>query len=416
MKRTVLLLLSAIVLAACAGQDKKPAAAPVPGSIASYSNDSKTLPVGAIPSAVIHDPVRNKDLEMSIEYPAKDGPYPVIIFSPQYGATNMSYVGLSAYWASHGYVVIKPRHADGGALPNPADQIPVIERGQGRGSREEGQSRERREGRSRRTQNAAQPQQPVPFRPNPAEEAWIRQTPADWQNRVADIRFIIDSLVALTGQFPEIKPRVDTSKIGVAGHGYGAFTALLIGGMKTFNAAGAATSYADPRVKAVLALSPPGPGATRGLTDLSYADLRVPVMFVTGTQDFGAVESETPAWRRQAFELSPAGDKWFFSMNGVGPAAFTGRMADVMPYQPTLNPNTYPGPTRPGMPGIDPAYTPPPQDARRMGNMTFGQQNLFNTVRTVALAFFDGYLKGLTGGRDYVGKLKDRGDAEVLSK
>ncbi|HEX9147669.1 MAG TPA: hypothetical protein VF958_00780 [Thermoanaerobaculia bacterium] len=401
MKRTVLLVLSSILIATCASQNTNKVANAAP-TAASYVADSKTIPVGVIPSAIVHDAVRIKDLELSIDYPAKDGPYPVIIFSPGYGSSNLTYVGTSSFWASHGYVVMKPKHADAGALRPAENEMP--------GERPE----QRREGRrDRRQQNADQPPQPRVCHPNPAE-VWDGQTPADWQNRVADIRLILDNLGKLVEQYPELKPRLDATKIGVGGHSYGAFTALLVGGVRTFNAAGAPATYADPRVKAVVAMSPPGPGPSHGLTNQSWADLRLPVLFLTGTRDFGATESEDLPWRKQAFELAPTGDKWFVSLNGVSAASFTGRVADVITYDTALPPSAYPG-NRPVPGGAPPQYTPPP-DSRRGTGISFGQQNLINAVRIMSLAFWDTYLKNATAGREYLSKLKDRGDAEVLSK
>jgi predicted dienelactone hydrolase len=152
------------------------------------------------------------------------------------------------------------------------------------------------------------------------------QTLADWKNRAADISFVIDSLASLVEQYPEIKERVAASKVAVAGHGYGAFTALLIGGV-TPSSNGVATSYADRRAKAIVATSPPGPGSTPGLTEESFKTLTVPTMFLTGTGDYGASEAEDPAWRKKAYELSPP-DKWFVSIAGAGHLAFTGQTTE----------------------------------------------------------------------------------------
>src|SRR5258705_2255730 len=114
MKRSIALILSALLLGACAsGSDKKPAdGAKAAPSGNPYSLASEGIPVGSIPAAVIHDSKRNKDLEVSIEYPTRNGPYPVVIFSPEYGGSRSGYVGLGAYWTSHGVVVIKISHAD----------------------------------------------------------------------------------------------------------------------------------------------------------------------------------------------------------------------------------------------------------------------------------------------------------------
>ena len=44
--------------------------------------------------------------------PDAPGPHPLIVFSHGFGGSSRGYVGLSSYWASHGYVVIAPSHAD----------------------------------------------------------------------------------------------------------------------------------------------------------------------------------------------------------------------------------------------------------------------------------------------------------------
>lgn len=386
MKRS--LLLSALFLAACAsGSDKSQQTGSTPPAANPYSMESKTIPVGVIPAAVLHDSQRNKDLEMSIEYPTHEGPYPVVIFSPGYGSSRSDYVGLSAYWASHGYVVIKPSHADAGTL---------------RETTRERVEEQRPQGRERRQRPTAQPQQPAVFRPDPAE-MWQTQKPEDWRNRVADITFIIDSLPKLVEQYPEIKERVDANRIGVGGHSYGAFTALLIGGLRASN-----VSLADPRVKAIEAMSPPGPSSDRGLTNESWANLRIPTLFLTGSRDFGATESEDVAWRKQGYELSPPGDKWFVSIAGAGHSSFTGRLGEPLfaPNQPAPYPTN-----RPPIGGAYPQQQPmrtQPGAAPFLGQTT--------TVRTISLAFWDAYLKNDSAGREYLNKLKIRGDVQVDSK
>ena len=409
MKRSIALILSALLLGACAsGSDKKPAdgAAAAPSGNP-YSLASEGIPVGSIPAAVIHDTKRNKDIELSIEYPTRNGPYPVVIFSPEYGGSRSSYVGLSAFWASHGIVVIKVSHADAGVL-----REVLRKRAEERLSAAEAE-RTRGRGRGRGTQPAPT-QQPGPFRPDPTEE-WQAQTPADWKNRAADISFVIDSLPHLVEQYPEIKERVDASKVGVGGHGYGAFTALLIGGVKTFSN-GVATSYADPRAKSIVAMSPPGPTPTRGLTEESFKTLMVPALFLTGTRDYGATEAEDPAWRKKAYDLSPPPDQWFVSIAGAGHLAFTGQTTEFgMVTEPTY-PNDMGSPRNPA-PG-SPAY-PQSQPMQQRPNAVpiFSRDLLLaGSVRTVSLAFFDAYLKNDARGREFLNKMKSRGDLTVEMK
>src|ERR1043166_428190 len=113
-----------VTLAACASKPSQQAA-PTPAtstsagshsSLAHYLPDETTYPVGSIPNAVLHDSARNKDLYMTIEYPTRGGPYPVIVFSHGFGGSNTAYTPLTEYWAGLGYIVIKPAHADAGKL------------------------------------------------------------------------------------------------------------------------------------------------------------------------------------------------------------------------------------------------------------------------------------------------------------
>src|SRR4029078_239314 len=120
MRRTLLLLLAALT-AACAGNSPAPSSTPQVATT-TYRSDSSPNPVGAIPSALLHDSKRNKNLEMVIEYPTRGGPYPVIIFSHGYGGSKDSYIALTEYWTAQGYVCIKTNHADSGALRTILDQ------------------------------------------------------------------------------------------------------------------------------------------------------------------------------------------------------------------------------------------------------------------------------------------------------
>ena len=390
MKRFLVAL--TILLAACASNDKKtdPNAAPVIKN--PYMMDGTTIPVGVIPAATLHDAQRNRDVELSIEYPTKDGPYPVIIFSPEYGGFRSNYVALSAFWAGHGYVVVKLSHADAGATRAALDKI----------------MEERRVAQQKRAATAVSPRAGTSRRrssprnvPADPSQLWeSEQTPQDWQNRVADVRFVIDSLPRLVEQYPEIKDRADLTKIGVSGHSYGALTAIM-------------TAEVDPRVKAIEAMSPPGPLPDRGLTPESFNAIRVPALFLTGSRDLGAVQSEDATWRKQAFDLSPAGDKWYVSIQGAGRSAFTGNVGDFGGYQPQAPDNPYPTGRGGPMGGGYGGQQPPTQRTNAPVIMGAGGSG---TVRTLSLAFWDAYLKNDKAGREYLEKLKNRGDVQVQIK
>ncbi|HEU4521050.1 MAG TPA: hypothetical protein VFT12_03545 [Thermoanaerobaculia bacterium] len=364
MRPTAALAVAVLLLnTMCASRSAGPAADAVAPA---YTTQGGELPVGVIPAGVINDDARGRRIDLTIEYPIAEGSYPVIIFSTGFGVPSRTYVGLSSYWATFGYVVIKVGHLE--TKPDAAD----------------------------------------------VAAAWAGQTPADWQQRVRDVKFVIDSLPRIQELYPELKGKMDPEKIGVGGHSYGAFVAMLIAGAKTFSN-GVATSYADPRVKAVIAMSPQGPSESRGLTTESWREVRIPIMYMTGSSDVGMNESENEPWRRQAYELSPAGDKWWVSIAGAGHLSFTGRMAAPVVTE-TMEPSMPVEPRDPRDPRRQPYPQPTGTMPRRVDTGFYGDRQLLNVVRTVSAAFWDAYLKNEPGGREYLSKLNTRGDMTVETK
>lgn len=319
-----------------------------------YGQNPGPSPVGAIPDIFLTDAARNRDVKMSIDYPTRGGPHPLIVFSHGGGGTNRGYPGLSSHWASYGYVIVRPQHVE-------------------------------------------------PARPED-------MTVTDWRNRTGDIKFIIDSLATLAERYPELQGKIDANNIGVAGHSRGAMTALMIGGLRTFPGP---VSYADPRVKAVAALSPTGPREMWGVTTESFAEVRGPLLVMTGTRDTGTTESETPEWRMQAFELAPAGDKWVVNVEGVHHNTFTGQAGP--PPGPAPSANRIPSPTDPQDPiGRRPDYST--QQRQQLPRGESSQRVLFGTVRSLALAFFDTYLKQDANARRHLEEADARGNVEVRKK
>ena len=325
---------------------------------ATYKGEVGESPVGVIPDAVLHDAQRNKDVTTTIEYPTKSAGNPLIVFSPGFGGSNDSYVGLSSYWASQGFVVVRVAHADAGR---------------------------------KLAEN---------------QDFWQTQTETDRRNRVRDLMFVLDSLDQLEKSYPELQGKIDRTKIVVAGHSYGAYTALLAGGMKLFPGG---TSYADPRVKAIVAMSPQGIAANRGLTSDSWKDLRVPTMFMTGTRDFGANENEGPDWRRTAYENAAAGDKFFVLIRGANHMTFTG-VASGLGEQFDVN--------RSQPPMVDPRtgqeIYPSTQQSTRGPALV--DRGTFASIRSISLMFWDSYLKDKKDAKELLDPAKYAGSVEVSRK
>ncbi|HKO55983.1 MAG TPA: hypothetical protein VJ276_08900 [Thermoanaerobaculia bacterium] len=369
MKRVLIPLALAALFAGCATpqQSTPPATAAATSTAATAAKTlNEDLPVGAIPNAVLHDTQRNRDLELVIEYPTRGGPYPVIIFSHGFGGSKNAYTALTEYWTSRGYVCIKPSHADAGRIREAL--APVIE-----------ERREQR--RSRRQDPNPQPAGPPP--PDP-ESIWEGQTENDYRNRVRDVTLIIDNLAALEQQYPELKGRMDAARVGVGGHSYGALTTMLAAGLKVTKN-GAALRLADPRVKAGMAMSPQGIAGDIGTTADSWSEVRIPMLYMTGSRDFGA-EGQEPTWRRQAFENSPPPDKWLVWIEGATHMTFTGALGALTPMEMDRRQAAVRDAQNRGM------------DPRGLGVPSRGRG--FGTVRIASLAFWDAYLKEEAKAKD----------------
>lgn len=374
MKRSLPLLMIALA-AACATDTSTPPDAPVVAT-ATYRADESPFPVGAIPNAVIHDSQRNKDVEMVIDYPSRGtGPFPVIVFSHGFGGSKDSYVALTEYWAGHGYVCIKPNHADAGALKS------IMEK-----RREEMQQRRdemRQQGRSERGRRGPREG------PDLSETIWQSQSAADWRNRARDITAVIDSLDQLEQKYPELQGKMDHAKIGVAGHSYGAFSAMFLAGMRSY-VENPPLQFSDPRARAAIAMSPQGLGSERGLTQESWANVHVPIMYMTGSNDRSGQQHDA-VWRKDPYIYGPAGDKYFVSIEGAGHMAFAGGqgMDDqvVMINEPTYRDQQgrYSQPQSRGVyPGLE------------------SSRRAFDAIKMTTLAFWDAFLKGEATGRDYL--------------
>ena len=382
-------------LVACGSQPSQKTAATTPASTAPgmsrahYLPEETTYPVGSIPNAVLHDAVRHKDLVMTIEYPTRGGPYPVIIFSHGFGGSNTSYTPLTEYWAGHGFIVIKPSHADAGKLG------PIL--AQRREDRRAEMEKRRAEGRARNSRNAQAQDQTPPQPDSLAEAIWATQTTADWVNRARDISLIIESLGAIEGMYPELAGKMDKSNIGVGGHSYGAFTAMMLNGMTSF-AATPPIHAADPRVKAGLAFSPQGAGSL-GLTQESWKDVKVPFMFITGTLDYVTAGDVKP--RHDAFAYSPAGDKYFVSFTGARHMTFAGGVGDI-------GDDEIPMRSSSGYPATDPWGNPqqqqmqPNRGTNNGGSLFQRERRIFNAAKVASTAFWDAYLKNDSFARDYI--------------
>ncbi|HEV2720430.1 MAG TPA: hypothetical protein VG323_10470, partial [Thermoanaerobaculia bacterium] len=199
--RWVSVLAAAVVALGCASNNAQHKT-----STASPAGASKSSPqaVGVIPYATLHDAQRNRDVELSIQYPDKGGPFPLVIFSHGYGSSEQGYEQLVSYWTINGYVVVRPRHADAGKTP---DAVRAIFGEQ--------PSKDRQRERSRRPSKEEIQKASVARDESERREMariWETQREPQWRDRVRDVTLIIDNLDTLEQRFPELKGKIDHAK------------------------------------------------------------------------------------------------------------------------------------------------------------------------------------------------------------
>jgi predicted dienelactone hydrolase len=289
----------------------------------------------------INDPTRKKDLNIRLLFPKTGGPFPVIVFSHGAGGSGQNYFQLTEFWASHGYVVIQPTHDDSIAL-----------------RREKGDS--------------------IPSSPRELIDEY-RFDYDGWRNRTRDISFVIDSFGELQRLVPSLKLRMDTKRIGMGGHSYGAFTTQMIGGaLIDIPGRRKQESFRDDRPRALMLLSGQGKNQN-GLTESSWTKMDRPMMSMTGTYDNGAM-NQVAEWRKDPFTYSPPGDKYHVFIDNAFHMSFTGVLADKNGARSRLS-------QRPLM-------------AQLVGQTD--QKAVFEYVKIASIAFWDAYLKDDMKAKTYL--------------
>ena len=132
-----------------------------------------------------------------------------------------------------------------------------------------------------------------------------------------DLNLLIDSVTGLESRFPQFRGKADLSNIAATGHSFGAFSAQQLGGASPLDPDSGQYNYQqDKRIRAVVALNPPGPMFDT-ITAESWRGLKAPTLATTGTWDVQKGFWED--WRKHlmSFENSPADNKYALVIEGA---------------------------------------------------------------------------------------------------
>ena len=236
-----LIVISCIFSIACAGCASQPVISDAALHLNVYATDQGPHPVKT---------VRRTGLEFSSRrqapanadgvFPAAAGSYPVIVFSHGNGCTQDLYAGFADHWASWGYAVIQPVHAD---------------------SRDLGFTMK---GRTMEEMNVIV------------------------DERRADVRHILDSFPQLEAQVPGLRGKLDSRRLIAAGHSMGAGTAMVLTGVQMVSPMDGTRVMSDEnRFAALILISEPSNNSMMPEEPWRFAG--VPTFIATGSNDYSGM-------------------------------------------------------------------------------------------------------------------------------
>jgi pimeloyl-ACP methyl ester carboxylesterase len=162
---------------------------------------------------------------------------PLVIFSHGLGGSRMGYRYLGSHWANEGIASLHPQHVGSDSSVwrgNPLDLV-------------------------QRMQSAVHESEALA--------------------RVLDLRFALDQLLA-----SDLAPGIDASRIAVAGHSYGANTAMLMAGARVTVPDADGVELQDHRIQAAILISAP-PLLGQGPVDQVLSPVRLPTLHITSLED-----------------------------------------------------------------------------------------------------------------------------------
>jgi predicted dienelactone hydrolase len=232
-----------------------------------------------IQDLLVADKTKNRDIPVRIFMPKVATKAPVILFSHGLGGSRFGNDYLGRHWAQHGYVVVFLQHK--GSDESVWKAVP-------------------------RSQRMAALKRAANYE--------------NFMHRVHDVSAVLDQLTlwSKASNHPLFN-RLDLSKIGMAGHSFGAVTTQAVTGQR-FGAAKQVLT--DNRLKAGLMLSPSQPSRK---SDMSFAfeNITMPWMLMTGTHDNAAIGSSNAEDRRAVYQALPKGSKYELVLDGAEHSAFS---------------------------------------------------------------------------------------------
>lgn len=220
----------------------------------------------------LYDETRNRSVPTSVYYPEEGGNYPIVIVSHGTGGDRNGLISHVEELVRNGYVVIVPEHVGS----NKARLWELMGEG---------------------------------YSIWDAIKVMIGDK-TEWVNRPKDISFVIDKAYEWNSSDPDLKGKMDLSKIGVMGHSFGGYTVMVVLGALV-NLSGEMVGFADERIDAGLAISPPGPDGNPLLDHINNFFTMDSWKNITKPVSIHVEDDNLTEWRESLFDTLPEGDRFF---------------------------------------------------------------------------------------------------------
>ncbi len=203
-------------------------------------------------------------MHIRVSAPANGNDLPVILMAHGFAKSMRDYAPLVDYWTAHGFVVVQPTFLDSATLGLAPD--------------------------------------------DPG-------TPDIWKHRVADMQLVLDHLDQIEDTVPQLKGRIDRTRIAAVGHSCGGQTVGMLLGARVIGTDGTiGEDMSDPRIKVGILLSTTDLGS-EFLTPFasehfafmtpSFAEMITPALVFAGDKDDSPLSTRRPDWFTDVYKLSP---------------------------------------------------------------------------------------------------------------